>query len=158
MAGYHDNILNDLEYQDSINTGNDKIYNYNMNKNYVMYGNGCSLPTLGNQCDFYGPLNAQKIQQDSFITGRGQLLSSSPHYDVRHLPNSLFSNSYSGPSSSQINLQPTYSKISKSCNGLSETDIFRFSQLPSNYQRGYTGYDSLPNTLIQTRTVKYNKF
>jgi hypothetical protein len=158
MSGYNDNILNDLEYQDSVNAANDKIYQYNMNKNSVMYGNGCSLSSLGNQCDFYGPIDAKKINQDSFITGRGQLLSSSPYYDVRHLPKSLFENSYSGPSSNQTNLQPMYTKISKSCNGLSETDIFRFSQLPSNYQRGYTGYNSIPNTLIQTRTAKYNKF
>jgi hypothetical protein len=157
MAGYHDNLQNDLcnrQFEDNMNSN---INNYYLNYKFVMRdsnNNKCQPLGVTNRCDFYGPLNSKKIKQDSYITGRGHILSDCPDCDVRHLPQSLFQDvQYSNKSTE---LDPLYTRVPKSCNGLSEITTYAFSQMPGAYEHGYNGYNSVVDTNIQTRMSPYN--
>lgn len=156
MAGYYNNIKNDLGYRLFIDKTNDYIINYNLNHNAVMRGknsNKCQNLGTGKQCHFYGPLVGKRILQDSFITGRGQVLSECPDCGVNYLPKSLFPDKVLGSKSTcqRTDIDPLYTKVPRSCNGLTETNILQYSQMPSNWKKGYYGYDAVINTNMQSR-------
>lgn len=162
MSGYQDNIQNDLCNREFMDKLNDVQSNYAMNVKAVMRdvpGGKCSSLSRTSTCSFYGPLNGKKVTQESFLQGRGQVLNDCPTCDVNYLPEALFSGgtaAASTPTCFRTDMEPVYDRIPRSCNGLTETDITRFAFMPSAYQVGYSGYNSVVDTHIQTRDAAYS--
>jgi len=146
MAGYYDNVYNDKCFRDFQTSKNEGVYDYIINRKAVMRPDveKCSAAGLGRTCDFYGPLSGKRVTQSSFLEGRGQTLSECPECDVRYLPASVFPEKrFEARACQNTDLQAEYTRLPKSCNGLQEVDISAYFAMPSNYQKGYKGLDSV---------------
>lgn len=160
MAGYYSNIYNDACYEKFRDAFNEGAYDYVINRAAVMRENvnKCHSKSLGSTCTFYGPLNTPRVLQESFLTrGLGQTLTECPECSVRYLPESVFP-----PQEQRVcqdtELQPLFTRLPKSCDSLTEVDISDYSALPSNYQRGYTGYNSVVDSHMQSREIARENF
>lgn len=154
MAGYYNNLWSDpcfQQYDDQLNQGiND--YQLTLNAHYRTNMNQAMPLSTGRQPDTYGPLRGRRVTQESFLQGRGQALSDCPDCGVRWLPETLFPQNSGVQSQCQrTDIQPLYTKVPKSCNGLQETDITQYSFMPGAWQRGYTGYNAVVDTNLQSR-------
>jgi len=154
MAGYYDNVQLDSCYELYYDKVNDKTYGYTMDRNYVMRPNLVQAPLLrrGALPDFYGPKVGNRVTQESFLQGRGHCTNKCPDCEVIYLPGSVFPHRRPVQSSCErVDLDPFYTRVPKSCNGLVETDLSVYRFMPENYKRGYQGYSALNDTHIQTR-------
>jgi len=161
MAGYY----NSLKF-DSCN--NDfQAYNYQRINDYQMdlaanyrVGQPPVFPLqVGVQPTFWGPLRGSLVTQESFMQGRGQTLAECPDCDVIWLPESLFpaQTQHSAARECQrSDLEPEYTRMKKSCNGLEETDTTPYTMLPGAWQVGYSGPDSGIGSNMQTRMAPYD--
>lgn len=159
MAGYYDNVGLDQchrTYEDNLSSAS---YDYVINKKAWMRGNvdKCSAKSTGGQCSFYGPMTNKRVLQDSFLTGRGQVLTECPECSVNYLPASVFP-PQEARTCQDTQLEPLYTRVPKSCNGLTEVDISQYAALPSNYQRGYNGYDSVVGAHLQGREMARQQY
>ncbi len=137
---------------DALNTG---TLDYVLDKKYWMRPgvSRCRENSLGTTCSFYGPLNVPRTTQDSFITGRGQIESDKcPECGVRYLPESVFALTKDEEKGCQnMALLPQFTRQPKSCFNISEVENATHAWMPSNFQKGYTGYNSVCDTHIQSR-------
>ena len=167
MSGYYDRVHDDLCYRDFEKYIDDQTLDYNLNLKAHMRENvdKCHPLSTGKQCNFYGPLRGVRTTQESFMSGRGQVLSECPSCGVNYLPESLFpdkadpadfatvdqKNGMIRARCQRTDLEPLYTRQPRSCNGLSETDITAYSFMPSAWQRGYEGFRAVVDTNLQTR-------
>lgn len=130
-----------------------KIYDYNLDRDAVMRENRTSAPFLstGRQPDFYGPLVGSRVTQESFLQGRGHCLNKCPDCEVTYLPSSLFPNKKVHSACDRVDLDGLYTRLPRSCNGLSETQIYPYFQMPSAWQKGYNGYSAVVYTHLMGR-------
>lgn len=153
MSGYYDNIFYDSSnelYRDNLQA---QTTNYVMNKSYWMRDTK-QVPLLGpvQNVDFYGPLVGRRVTQESFLQGRGGTLSKNPACEIVMLPEKLFPNTpYRPPSCERVDLQPLMPRVKPTCNGLRETDMFPFYQMPENFKPGYLGMKTVVDTNLPTR-------
>jgi hypothetical protein len=107
--------------------------------------------------DFYGAFDASRAKKESFLQGRGQPVSNCAECEVITLPESLFPTTFeeTRPAGSCINmdLERMMTSSNKSANSLSEAEVWEYTSLPGAYQKGYTGYNSVVNTNMQTRMM-----
>jgi hypothetical protein len=153
MAGVYNNVYMDSCYEAANDKLDRKIYDYNLDRKAVMRPNMTQAPFLsdGRQPDFYGPKVGNRVTRESFLQGRGHCLNKCPDCEVVYLPGSLFPNVPIKSNCDRVDLQSLYTRLPRSCNGLSETIITPYSQMPSNYKRGYQGYNAVVHTHLQTR-------
>ena len=156
MAGlYYNNLKNDPSYRafQDWQDLHQQERQLNLNANYRPALDKAPLLSAGIQPSFYGPLRGVNVTRDSFLQGRGQTLSKCPDCGVRWLPETLFPQKKKSTSAPcyRTDLQPLYTRVPKSCASLSETDISSYFFLPGAWQKGYTGYASIPGTNLQGR-------
>lgn len=156
MAGYYNTPRFDLCNKDFDNFSNQSINDYNLNlAAHYRVGKPRPMPlSQGMQPSFWGPLRGVQITRDSFLQGRGQTLADCPDCDVRWLPESLFPAVGTANAASQCqrtDIQSMYTRQPKSCNGLASTDTSEYWMMPSNWKKGYVGYNAVVDTNMQTR-------
>lgn len=155
MAGYYDNLYNDACYENYRDGVNNYQNDYYLNlKAHMRPVKKCTFKGLGTTCSFYGPLNVGRTTRDSFLQGRGQILTECPECDVRRLPDTLFANRKQDGEHEYCDnteLQPLQTRVPRSCNGLMQTDITQYQFMPGAWQNGYAGYNSVVDTHIQSR-------
>ena len=157
MAGYYEMKGKQQCWENWFDAVNRGQYGYVMDRNYWMAPGveKCKENSLSGVCSFYGPKTAPKTTQESFLQGRGQVNDDfCPECGVIVLPKSVFPEKpASQPRCQNMALEPQYTRTSKSCGTLSETDISSYAFMPGAYQRGYLGVDSLchTGTNIQSR-------
>jgi len=153
MAGIYTRMTLDSCFEQADDAQNQKIYDYNLDRSTVMRQHTVKAPLLsaGRQPDFYGPLAGDRVTKESFLQGRGHCLNKCPDCEVTYLPESLFPKKNIKPSCEHVDLQGLYTRIPKSCNGISETDTYAFSQMPGAWENGYAGYNAVVYTHLQSR-------
>jgi hypothetical protein len=153
MAGVYNNVYLDSCYEEFQDEKNDGIYDYVLNRDAVMRPNTVEAPLLsaGYQPDFYGPLVGNRVTRESFLQGRGHCVNKCPDCGVVYLPESLFPAHGTASKCDRVDMQPLYTRLPKSCNGLSETIVTPYHQMPSNYKKGYQGMSAVVDTHIQSR-------
>lgn len=138
-------------------------YDYVMDLHYYMRSKGkCTPQALGQQCDFFAPLNNSRptkdLTRDSLLSGRGQVLTGSPECQVYWLPESIFQQRLDSANWSGDSLEPQFNKLPRACNGLSETDTTQYSFMPGAFQRGYVGYDAIFNSNLNSRELARQEY
>lgn len=153
MAGIYDRTTMDSCHEKFEDELDQKIYNYTLDRNAVMRQNLVQAPFMsqGRQPDFYGPLAGDRVTKESFLQGRGHRINKCPDCEVRYLPKSLFNEPTIKSSCDRVDLQGLYTRVPKSCNGLSETIVTPHFQMPENYKKGYSGYNAVVYTHMQTK-------
>lgn len=154
MAGYHNRLKDDACFERFDDYQNQYINNYNLNlpAHYRTNVNQALPLSQGLQPTFWGPLRGRRTTQESFLQGRGQALADCPDCDVRWLPETLFPEKReAGHKCQRTDLQPLYTRVPSSCNGLRETDVTQYMFLPGAWERGYNGYNAVVQTHMQTR-------
>ena len=154
MAGYYDNSFNDACYLDYQAGVNDYISDYYLNRNANMRDvDKCHDMGLSVNCQFRGPKDAQHLRttRESFLQGRGHLLTECPEGGVIPLPDSLFDQPQSPRPCEDGNLQPLHTRLPKSCGNTVEVDITQYAFMPGAYQVGYDGYNAVCDTFMQSR-------
>lgn len=163
MSGYYDRVTLDSGWEKGRDMIDQGSYDYVLNRAAVMRGNDVKAPFLTPAAgiDFYGPLAGNRVTRESFIMGRGQTLSKSPDNEVTYLPVSLFDRPADVKQKcDRVDLEPMFTRVHPSCNGIKETDIFAYSLMPGHFADGYLGYNSVVYTNLQPRigpdTAKYS--
>ena len=115
----------DRQYDDQVNQD---TYLYNSFLPSVWRPNMTVVQPMsrGSQPDFYGPLAGRRVTMESYLQGRGNILSKCPDAGVNYLPPELFSDP-----NLQLNqnvctstaLEPTYVTYKKSCDSISNADV-----------------------------------
>jgi len=80
----------------------------------------------GSQPSFYGPLAGKRVTMESYLQGRGNILSKCPDAGVNYLPPDLFNDPALQMGASvctQTVLEPTYVQYKKACDSISNADI-----------------------------------
>ena len=155
MSGYNNNLKFDScskKYDEKID---EKQYNYTMHRNAVMRQgvNKCGDKGLGRNCTFYGPMDNSRVLRDSFLSGRGQVKNDCASWDVKYLPSSLFEPGFDPRPATDQSLEANYSRIPKSCNGISEIDVTQYAFMPGSFQRGFQGLHSIADTNLSSRDM-----
>jgi hypothetical protein len=157
MAGYYENKDKGACWEAWYDNNNDAQSDYVMNQAYWMRPGvpECRNNSLGATCSFYGPLNVPRTTQESFLQGRGQILSSKcPDCEVIYLPESVFppANPANSTYACENNaLTPAQTKQKKSCYNVMETDISQYQMMPGAWQPGYMGYNVMCDMNILDR-------
>jgi hypothetical protein len=111
------------QYEDLVN---DQTYQYNSFLPSVWRPDTMVVQPLmrGSQPSFYGPMTGRRVTQESYLQGRGNVLSKCPDAGVNYLPPDLF-NDANVPLTSCTStlLEPTYQQYKKACDSLSNTDV-----------------------------------
>jgi hypothetical protein len=149
MAGFYDKVTLDSGYE----KGRDVIDRANRVE--------APLMTPVQNVDFYGPLVGNRVTRESFMQGRGHTLSKGADNEVYYLPEALFNRPPVIQSQcDRVDLEPMFTRVKPSCNGLKETDITAFSLMPGHFENGYLGYNNVVYSNLQTRigpeTSKYS--
>jgi hypothetical protein len=158
MSGYYEMKGKLGCWEDWFDSVNKSTNDYVMDRNYWMRPNvtQCQENSLGTLCTFSGPKTVPRTTQESFLQGRGQILNSNcPDCEVIYLPESLFpsTNTRKNERCQDMALLPEFTRQPKSCGTLSETEITTYAFMPGAWQKGYTGYNSMCDTNIQSREV-----
>ena len=155
MAGIYNRVGQDLcavQYETALN---DAVSNYQLDLKAEMRPQPkAQFLGLGTQPSFWGPLRGNRVTQESFLQGRGHVLSDCPDCGVYRLPNSLFPRVDSAekkPACQRTDLQPEYTKQPRACNGLSELDTSCYTMFPGAFVPAYLGYNAVVRTNLQTR-------
>lgn len=153
MAGFHNNAQNDscyIAFQEKVN---ESVVDRQLNVAAVMRSSGKCNAAGNAPCDFYAPLRGRKVTQESYMQGRGQILSDCPDGDAIALPAALFPSHPKLQPNQQydVSMQPTNTRWPKSCNSVSESNMSVFRGMPGAYQRGYQGAASLAGTHLDSR-------
>jgi hypothetical protein len=154
MSGFYDRVTMGSGWekgQDIINQGR---YDYSIYRGAAMRTNRTQAPFLGpaQHIDFYGPLTGNRVTKESFIMGRGHTLDKNPNNEVYYLPLAVFNQPPEITSTcDRIDLQPMFTRVKPSCNGLKETDLTMYMMMPGHYQNGYLGYNNVIYNHLQTR-------
>lgn len=153
MAGLYNNLWNDNGYEQAKDELNERSNDYNLARNAHMRQNVVQAPFMsaGLQPDFYGPLVGNRVTRESFLQGRGAIKSKSPQCEVTVLPDSLFPMHTVRSNCDRVDLESMYTRLPRSCNGLSETEVTPYRLMPENYKKGYQGYNAVIHTQIQAR-------
>lgn len=156
MSGYNDNLYLGQCYGEFLKGFNESYSAHQLNEKAAMRDvDQCHALSRGGVCQFYGPLRGKRTTQESFMQGRGHTLTECPDCEVRYLPESLFPQKSQATACYRTDLQPRYDRQPKSCNGLMETDVTQYRFSPQRWQDGYTGYDSVVKTNLQTKLGYY---
>jgi len=161
MSGYNNTLVNDSCFERSSNELNDAQYNYAMYVNAVNRQGVSPYTnlTVAQGREYFGPFGTDTVNKESFLQGRGQVLSECPENEVIQLPASRFSDpqaaerpaGYCAPSA----LERMFTRVPKSANTLSEAEISEFNMFPGAYETGYSGYNSVIQTHQQTRMASF---
>lgn len=162
MAGYNSRVTLDSGYEKGRDMIDQGTYDYTLYRGAVMRANRVEAPLMSpvQNVDFYGPLAGNRVTRESFIMGRGHTLSKGPDNEVYYLPESLFNRPANVKSQcDRVDMEPMFTRVKPSCNGIKETDIFAYSLMPGHFENGYLGYNSVVYTNLQPRigpdTSKY---
>ena len=161
MAGFYNSLKFDSCVNDQQTMQYQKINDYQMDltANYRT-GQRPAYPLAhASNPTFWGPLTGSLVTQESFLQGRGQTLANCPDCDVIWLPESLFptQTQHTQPRSCQAtDLEPLYTRMKRSCNSVSETDMTEYWMMPGAFQAGYSGPDSGIGSNLQTRMAPYD--
>ena len=154
MAGYYNRWSQDGAYEKGRDELDQNSYDYVLNRDAVMRQNRIHAPfmTPVQNVDFYGPLAGNRVTKESFITGRGHTLNRDPLNQVVYLPVSVFNEPQRIQSTcDRIDLQPQFTRVKPTCNGLRETEVTQYSFMPGHFQDGYIGYNNVVYSNLQTR-------
>jgi len=153
MAGFHNKVEDDACYIQYNEQVSQKINDYTLDRNAQMRGQKAAFSARGRQPDFYGPLGGARVTKESYLQGRGHIQSECPNCQVTYLPETLFSNGkeMQANGATECLLEPFYQRMPRNCNSLSETDVSSYHFMPGHWQRGYTGYNSVVDTQLNTR-------
>lgn len=80
----------------------------------------------GSLPDFYGPMSGARVTMESYLQGRGNILSKCPDAGVNYLPPALFNDpalQMGADSCTSTVLEPTYVQYKKACDSLANADI-----------------------------------
>lgn len=162
MAGFYDRVTLDSGYEKGRDVIDQGSYDYTLYRGAVMRANRVEAPFMmpAQNVDFYGPLAGNRVTRESFIMGRGHTLSKGPDNEVTYLPESLFNRPTEVKSTcDRVDLEPLFTRVKPSCNGIKETDVFAYSLMPGHWAEGYNGYNSVVYSNLQTKigpdTSKY---
>lgn len=158
MAGFNDRYYYDscfINSQAQIDNGTSQ---YNLNLAAALPNNGtlkhAPLLARGSTPSFWGPFNASKTTKDSYLTGRAQPLSKCPSTDVVYLPESLFGADIPAnapPSCYSSALEGAYDRQPRSCQSVTEIDVYRYNAFPGAYQKQFAGVGSVANSFVPSR-------
>ena len=162
-SGFYDRVTLDSGFEKGRDVIDQGTYDYTLYRGAVMRANRVEAPmmTPAQNTDFYGPLAGNRVTRESFMQGRGHTLSKGPENEVFYLPESLFNRPANVQSQcDRVDLEPMFTRVKPSCNGLKETDTFAYSLMPGKFENGYMGYNSVVYTNLQPRvgpdTAKYS--
>jgi hypothetical protein len=153
-AGFYNRVSMDSGYERGRDVIDQGVYDYNLFRSSVMRPNRIDAPfmTVAQNVDFYGPLTGNRVTKESFIQGRGHTLSRGPDNEVFYLPSSVFPQVDLKPTQcDRVDLEPVFTRVKPSCNGIKETDVFAYSLMPGHYEDGYMGYNSVVYSNLQTK-------
>ena len=159
MAGFNDRYYYDscfINSQAQIDNGS---VQYNLNLAAALPNNGtlkhAPLLARGSTPSFWGPFDASKARKDSYLTGRVQPLSKCPSTDVIYLPDTLFGDGGGGGGSScyQSALEAAYDRQPRSCQSVTEIDVYRYNAFPGAYQKQFAGVGTVANSFVPTRVA-----
>jgi hypothetical protein len=154
MSGYYDNVKYDLcsrQYESALNDAqSDHTFDV---KAWTRATDVAPSLGAGISPDFYGAKRGNRVTQESFMQGRGHTLSDCADCGVIQLPAGVFPNNgkMRAPACERTDLQGEYTKLPRSCNGLTELDTTGYTMFPMHFQTGFLGYDAVVDTVIQTR-------
>ena len=153
MSGYYDKWSLDSGYERGRDIIDEGSYDYTLYRGAVMRQNLTQAPfmTPAQNVDFYGPLAGNRVTKESFLQGRGQTLSRSPDNEVTYLPESLFNQPPIKSQCDRVDLQPMFTRVKPTCNGLRETNITSYAFSPGAFEKGYLGYNNVVYSNLQTR-------
>lgn len=156
MAGFNDRYYYDscfINSQAQIDNGSVQ-YNLNMAAALPNSGTLKHAPLLarGSTPSFWGPFDASKARKDSYLTGRVQPLSKCPSTDVVYLPENLFGAGTPNPPSCYSSaLEGAYDRQPRSCQSVTEIDVYRYNAFPGAYQKQFAGVGSVANSFVPSR-------
>lgn len=153
MSGYYDRVTMDSSYELARDMIDNRQYDYTLYRGAVMRQNRTEAPfmTPAQNVDFYGPLTGSRVTQESFIMGRAATASRNPDSEVNYLPESLFPAHQVKSTCDRIDLQPMFTRLKPSCNGLRQTDSSAYAMFPGAWEKGYLGYNSVVYNNLQSR-------
>ena len=152
MAGYYDRVSLDSGYEKGRDVVDQASNDYTLNRSAVMRNRpGAPLMTAAQNVDFYGPLTGSRVTRESFIMGRGHTLSKGPDNEVYYLPASVFPQHETKQDCDRVDLEPLFTRVNPSCNGIKETDTFAYNLMPGHFENGYLGYNNVVYSNLQTR-------
>ena len=152
-AGFYNRVSMDSGYEKGRDVIDQGAYDYNLYRGAVMRSNRVEAPfmTQAQNVDFYGPLTGNRVTKESFIQGRGHTLSRGPDNEVFYLPGSLFPQVQIKSQCDRVDLEPMFTRVKPSCNGIKETDTFAYSLMPGHFEDGYLGYNNVVFSNLQTK-------
>lgn len=122
---------------------NDQTYLYNSFLPSVFRPNTVAAQPMMrvSQPDFYGPMTGRRVTMESYLQGRGNILSKCPDAGVNYLPPSLFADpNIQSNTCTSTSLEPTYQQYKKACDSLANADIGTLNTgLPRYGQPNTTG-------------------
>lgn len=133
-----------------------------LNQDYVMNRNSWMRPnveqptnfTYAQNIDFHGPLSGNRVTQESYMQGRGRVLSKNPASDVTVLPASVFpERTPLIPVCERVDLLPMSTRVKPTCNGIREAVTTNYALMPEFYQGTYMGFSSSMPVFAQTRML-----
>lgn len=161
MSGFYNRVTLDSGYEKGRDYVDQSTYDYVLNRHAVMR-NRLEAPLMApaQNVDFYGPLTGSRVTRESFLMGRGHTLSKGPDNEVYYLPGSIFPAHENKSSCDRVDLEPLFTRVKPSCNGIKETDTFAYNLMPGKFENGYLGYNNVVPSNLQTRlgpdTSKYS--
>jgi hypothetical protein len=151
----------DKQYDEQVN---DQTYQYNSFLPSVWRPNMSQAQPMMrvSQPNFYGPMTGRRTTMESYLQGRGNILSKCPDAGVNYLPPDLFNDQ-----NLQLNtctataLEPTYQQYKKACDSISNADIGTLTTGAPKYgQPNVTGLfiqgQTFTNTNIGSQPYKAN--
>lgn len=152
----------DKQYDEQVN---DQTYQYNSFLPSVWRPNMAQAQPMMrvSQPNFYGPMTGRRITLESYLQGRGNILSKCPDAGVNYIPPDL-----TNDTNLQLNtctataLEPTYQQYKKACDSLSNADIGTLTTgMPRYGQPNVTGFGMVQgqiftNTNIGSQPYKAN--
>lgn len=91
--------------------------------------------------DFYGPMTGRRVTMESYMQGRGNVLSKCPSAGVNYLPPELFNDPHMQSNTcTSTAMEPTFTQYKRACDSLSNADIGTLTTgTPRYYQPNSVG-------------------
>jgi len=154
MSGYYDNVKYDAVNRQAQESDSDKITNRTFYRPAVMRSDFNSCRVVGGRDvrpDFSGPMDASRVNRDSFMHGRGSVLHGGEKSTQMYVPSKSAGSCPAQDTCRRVDLAKEHVRVKKPFNGLLEVDKSGFSMFPGYLRPGYQGPNAIVATHIQTR-------
>jgi hypothetical protein len=146
----------DRQYDDMINQD---TYAYNSFLPSVWRPNTMMVQASarGVQPDFYGPMAGNRVTLESYLQGRGNILSKCPDAGVNFIPPQLLNPAIQPNTCTSTELEPSYVTYKKSCDSISNADIGQLTTgTPRMGQTNTAGVSYMAASQVNSKTNMFS--